>query len=168
MIPIHLMKPLHFFAKPMLSLVCVLCLAGCETMQNPELGAGLGMALSGIGGQIGGQEGRLISAAGTAISYQASLAQRDLAQDRAQAALQKPSVKKTVAEKKARYVAVPVKPSDEQKAKTKSKNLVMLYDTETGTAKATAYEPKKASYSQNEEASFGGHRAVVAQSFAGI
>ena len=126
------------------------------------------MALSGIGSQIGGHGGSLLSVAGMAISYQASLAQRNVAQDRAQAALRQPSVKKTVAAKKARYVAVPVKPSDEQKSKTKSKNLVMLYDTETGTAKATAYEPKKASYSQNEEASFGGHKAVVAQSFAGI
>ena len=168
MATIHLMKPLPFIAKPMLSLGCVLCLAGCETMKNPELGAGLGAALSGIGGQIGGQGGQLLSVAGSAISYQASLAQRNLAQDRAQAALRQPSVRKAVAAKKARYVAVPVKPSDEQKSKTKSKNLVMLYDTETGTAKATAYEPKKASYSQNEEASFGGHRAVVAQSFAGI
>ena len=162
------MKLLPFFAKPMLSLGCVLCLAGCETMQNPELGAGLGTALSSLGGQLGGTQGRLISAAGAAIYYQASQAQQNAAQQRGQAAFRQPSVKKAVAEKKARYVAVPVKPSDEQKAKTKSKNLVMLYDTETGTAKATAYEPKKASYSQNEEASFGGHRAVVAQSFAGI
>ncbi len=137
-------------------------------MQNPELGAGLGLALSSIGGQIGGQGGQLVSAAGRAISYQASISQRSLAQERGQAALRQSSVKQTVAAKKARYVAVPVKPSDEQKSKTKSKNLVMLYDTETGTAKATAYEPQKASYSQNEEASFGGHRAVVAQSFAGI
>jgi hypothetical protein len=164
----HLMKPLHFIVRPLFSSSCLLWLASCGTMQDPELGAGLGMALSSIGGQIGGDGGRLVSAAGMAISYQASIAQRNLAEERAQAALQKSSVKKTVAAKKARYVAVPVKPSDEQKAKTKSKNLVMLYDTETGTAKATAYEPKKASYSQNEEASCGGHRAVVAQSFAGI
>ena len=115
---------------------------------------------------MGRHEGRALSYAGMAISYQASLSQQKVARERAEAALQKPEIKKTVEKKKTRYVAVPVKPAPEQK--TKSKNLVMLYDTETGKAKATAYEPKKASYQKNETASFGGHDAVVAQSFAGI
>jgi hypothetical protein len=160
------MKPTPMLSRSVLAFCTVLSLGGCTSVENPELGMGVGAALSGIGGYIGGDEGRALSYAGMAISYQASLSQQKVARERAEAALQKPEIKKTVEKKKTRYVAVPVKPAPEQK--TKSKNLVMLYDTETGKAKATAYEPKKASYQKNETASFGGHDAVVAQSFAGI
>jgi hypothetical protein len=160
------MKPMPFITKSLLLPVSILGMAGCTGVQDPTVTAGLGSALSGIGGYVGGDEGRIISAAGMVIVFQASMAQKEQAQKRAEVALQKPEVKRTVETKKARYVAVPVKPAPDQK--TKSKNLVMLYDTKTGSAKATAYEPKKASYAQNEEATFGGHKAVVAQSFAGI
>lgn len=149
-----------------LAICTVLSLGGCTSVENPELGLGVGGALSGLGGYIGGDSGRALSYAGMAISYQASLSQQRVARERAESALRQPEVKKTVERKKSRYIAVPVKPAPEQK--TKSKNLVMLYDTETGKAKATAYEPKKESYQKNETASFGGHDAVVAQSFAGI
>lgn len=160
------MKPSPLPTHPLLAVCTAICLAGCTSIENPELGMGMGAALSGVGGYIGGDGGRALSYAGMALTYQASMAQQRMARERAEAALKQPEVKKTVEKKKARYVAVPVKPAPEQK--TKSKNLVMLYDTETGNAKATAYEPKKASYQKNETASFGGHDAVVAQSFAGI
>jgi hypothetical protein len=160
------MKTAPSITKPILSLCCVLCLGGCTSIEDPELGMGMGAALSGIGSYVGGDGGRAISAAGMALTFQASMAQQRIAQERAQEALQRPEVRKAVESKRARYVAVPVKPAANQK--TKSKNLVMLYDTKTGSAKATAFEPKQASYKKNEEATFGGHQAVVAQSFAGI
>jgi len=160
------MKTSPALSRSVLAACTVLWLGGCTSIEDPELGMGLGAALSGAGSYIGGDGGRALSYAGMAISYQASLTQQKMARERAQAALRQPEVQKTVTKKKARYVAVPVKPAPEQK--TKSKNLVMLVDTETGKAKATAYEPKKASYQKNETASFGGHDAVVAQSFAGI
>jgi len=160
------MKTTPLLSRSVLAFCTVLSLGGCTSVENPELGLGVGAALSGIGSHIGGDGGRALSYAGQAISFQASLSQQRMARERAQAALRQPEVRKTVEKKRSRFVAVPVKPAPEQK--TKSKNLVMLYDTETGKAKATAYEPRKASYQKNETASFGGHDAVVAQSFAGI
>jgi hypothetical protein len=160
------MKSTLLLSRSALAVCTILSLNGCASVDDPELGIGLGNTLGIAGSYIGGYEGAIVSGAGSIIKYQASLAQQKQAQERAEAALRQPEVKKTVAKKKSRYVAVPVKPAPEQK--TKSKNLVMLYDTETGKAKATAYEPKKASYQKNETASFGGHDAVVAQSFAGI
>lgn len=101
------------------------------------------------------------------LTYAISDIQQREAERKARAAMRDAEFRRRLAAKNTRYVAVPVKPSDDQE-KSKAKNMVVLYDTEKETTVGDAYVPKKSHYAEGEEASFGGRKAVVASSFTGF
>ena len=160
------------FTSNLSSCAGVLENTGLSTATGAALGAGLGALVDGnnrgrgalIGGALGGATGFML-----AKHYQATQAQKRYAEQQAYAASRKASTKKQMTANRTRYVAVPVKPSGDQQAKSSAKNLVMVYDTDTGElASDQAYVPSKSSYSAGEVVNFGGKKSVVATGFSGI
>jgi len=140
---------------------------GASTGIGAALGAGLGYAIDDnnrgrgalIGGLLGAGAGYLF-----AKSYNASVQQRQQAQQVGQSYASKPSNAQHMKKSKARYVAVPVKSEKKSGAKD-----VVLYDTEKGTTDTKAYEPESgANFESGQVVTVGGKQAVVSNSFQGI
>ena len=152
------------------SVLALLTLAGCETI-NPVLSTGIGTGIGAIiGNEVGGRKGAAIG--GTvggvfgyafAKSYNASSAQRSLAEQRGRTYSSRSSSSRRLEKERVRYVAVPVKSTKGNKKD------VVLYDTKTKTTGTKAYEaPAAKSYSSGEIVSVGGQKAMVSNSFQGI
>ena len=142
-----------------------LLLGGCETADQTNM-LGQGMEAFGNVANLNPQQ-RAALQMSTRIVYAISDAQQREAERKAREALANASFRRTVARKHARYVAVPVHANSDQ-TKTKSKKVVVLYDTKENKVVDKAYAPAPKHYAEGEEDTFGGKEAVVSSSFSGV
>jgi len=159
-----------------LLLSCPVCMTSCNTPAGNQALAVIGTGASIAGGFIDGDAGRAITTVGAIVAFVATQQQIAQAQATANEALRRSSVRNAVKRSNSKYVAVPVKRdrSNTKQASSKSSNLIVLVDAETGKPQGKAFEPSQKSYRAGEEIKVPGTfpgtstKAIVGTSFAGI